>query len=62
MPRVMVFRSGSKYATVEQGRTLAYICIEGTEEHITRRYETENVLACLTTLAKLTNRTWRWVR
>lgn len=45
-----IFRSGNTYAIVEHARYLGYICIDGKEEHITKRYNVENTLRCLETL------------
>lgn len=51
-----IFRSGSTYAIVEHARCLGYICIDGKEEHITRRCNVDNVLECQRTLEKLTGK------
>ena len=57
-----IFRNGNTYAVVEHARYLGYICIDGKEEHITKRYNVENTLRCLETLKKLTGKGgWKWI-
>lgn len=57
-----IFRSGNTYAIVERARYLGYICIEGKEEHITRRCNVDNVLECQKTLEKITGKgDWKWI-
>lgn len=57
-----IFRSGNTYAIVEHARCLGYICIEGNEEHITRRYNVDSILKCQITLEKLTGKGgWKWI-
>ena len=57
-----IFRSGNTYAIVERARYLGYICIDGKEEHITRRCNVDNVLECQITLEKITGKgDWKWI-
>ena len=57
-----IFRSGNTYAIVEHARFLGYICIEGKEEHITRRCNVDSTLKCQRTLEKITGKgDWKWV-
>lgn len=57
-----IFRSGNTYAIVEHARCLGYICIEGKEEHITRRCNVDSILKCQNTLEKLTGKGgWKWI-
>ena len=57
-----IFRSGKTYAIVECARSLGYICIDGKEEHVTRRYNVDSALKCQEALKKLTGRGgWKWI-
>jgi hypothetical protein len=57
-----IFRCGTTYAIVEHEVFLGYICIEGKEEHITRRCNVDNVVKCQNTLEKITGlRGWKWI-
>lgn len=58
MPRV--FRCGLKYASIETGRSLSYVCIEG-EGHITQARNTRTVNDCLELLRKTAGGKWRWI-
>lgn len=63
MPNVArIFRHGTTYAIVEHARYLGYICIDGKEEHITRRYNVDTALKCMEILEKITGKGgWKWV-
>lgn len=57
-----IFRNGNIYAIVEYARCLGYICIDGKEEHITRRYNVDNTFNCQKTLEKITGKGgWKWI-
>ena len=57
-----IFRNGNTYAIVEHARYLGYVCIDGNEEHITRRYNVDNVVKCQEILETITGkRGWKWI-
>lgn len=57
-----IFRNGSAYAAIEHAKWLGYVCIDGKEVHVIKRYDVENTLRCLETLKKLTGKGgWKWV-
>ena len=57
-----IFRNGNIYAIVEYARCLGYICIDGKEEHITRRYNIDNTFKYHNTLEKITSKGgWKWI-
>ena len=57
-----IFRRGTTYAIVEHEKFLGYICIDGKEEHITRRCNVDSTLKCQMTLEKLTGKGgWKWI-
>lgn len=57
-----IFRCGTTYASIEVGQSLAYINVDGLEEHITRAWNVANVLRCVELLSKLTHLSgWHWV-
>ena len=55
-----VFRCGFKYASIETGRALSYVCIEG-EGHITDAKNTRTVQDCLRVLHEQAGGEWRWI-
>ena len=55
-----VFRCGLKYASIETGRALSYVCIEG-EGHITDARNTKTPLDCVKLLHSLAGGEWRWI-
>lgn len=57
-----IFRNGRTYAIVEHARFLGYICIDGIEVHVVKRWRVDNVLECQRTLEKITGKgDWKWV-
>lgn len=57
-----IFRNGGIYAAVEHLKYLGYICIQGKEVHVVKRWRVDNVLECQRTLEKITGKGgWKWI-
>ena len=57
-----IFRNGRTYAVVEHARYLGYICIDGIEVHVVKRWRVDNVLECQRTLENITGKGgWKWI-